>query len=63
VTAARALILVTPAGFEQFFVDAGSPARPGVQAPPTSSEEFERIAEITSRYGNHIEAPTGASTR
>lgn len=60
VTAARTLILVTPGGFEQFFLDAGTPARPGVQAPPTGPAEFERIAELTGRYGNHIQAPTGA---
>jgi hypothetical protein len=63
VNAARTLILVTPAGFEQFFLDAGTPARPGVPAPPINPDEFERIAELTGRCGGHIQAPTGAPTR
>jgi quercetin dioxygenase-like cupin family protein len=57
IAAARALILITPAGFERFFSDAGTAARPGEQAPPFNPDEAERLAELTRRYGGEIHAP------
>jgi quercetin dioxygenase-like cupin family protein len=60
VDAARALILLTPAGFERFFDEIGSPARPGEQAPPLTAEDLERIVEIAPRYGASIQVPTHA---
>ena len=57
VDAARALILFTPAGFERFFAEIGSPARPGDQAPPLTADELARIAEIAPRYGTDIQVP------
>lgn len=48
---ARMVFLFTPAGFEEFFVEAGQPARPGEPAPAVrSQEEVARIAAIASRY-------------
>jgi quercetin dioxygenase-like cupin family protein len=58
VDAARALILFTPAGFERFFEEIGTPASPGEQAPPLSAEEFAHIVEVAPRYGASIHAPT-----
>jgi len=51
VTPAKALILVTPGGFEQFFVDAGTPARAGELPPAPDPDELARIAELSERYG------------
>src|SRR3954467_410774 len=42
VDAARALILFAPAGFERYFREAGSAARPAEQAPPPSDEDLRR---------------------
>lgn len=58
VAAARALILITPAGFERFFQDAGATARPGEQAPPFNPDEAEHLAELTRQYGGEIRAPS-----
>jgi quercetin dioxygenase-like cupin family protein len=60
VDAARALILITPAGLERYFREAGSRARPGEQAPPVESSEHERIAEIGNKYGLQITTRTDA---
>lgn len=57
VNAARALILATPGGFEEFFTEAGIPARPGEQAAPMGPADFERIAGLSLKYGTRIEAP------
>ncbi|WP_028922626.1 quercetin 2,3-dioxygenase [Pseudonocardia acaciae] len=58
VAAARALILVTPGGFERFFAEAGEPARPGEQAPPFHPDQAERLTELTRRYGGDLPALT-----
>jgi quercetin dioxygenase-like cupin family protein len=64
VDAARALILATPAGFERFFAEAGVPARPGEQAPQFGPDQFERVAELSAKYGADIQAPAASgSTR
>jgi len=55
VNAARALILVTPGGFEKFFAEGGIPARPGEQAPPFDPDDFERLAALTEQYGVRIQ--------
>ncbi|EWM09896.1 hypothetical protein KUTG_00200 [Kutzneria sp. 744] len=51
VTPAKTLVLVAPGGFEQFFAEAGTPARAGEQPPPVASEGLARIAELSDRYG------------
>jgi quercetin dioxygenase-like cupin family protein len=49
--AARSLILISPAGFEEFFADAGAPAQPGVPAPPPDAAELARVLATAPRYG------------
>lgn len=51
---ARALILVSPGGFEGFFRDAGTPARPGEPAPPFDPADAPRIASISAAFGAEI---------
>jgi quercetin dioxygenase-like cupin family protein len=51
---ARALILVSPSGFEGFFRTAGTPARPGEPAPPFDPADAPRIASISARFGGEI---------
>ncbi|GAA3182032.1 MULTISPECIES: cupin domain-containing protein [Streptomyces] len=48
--AAKMVFLFTPAGFDRFFLEAGDPARPGVQPQPWSEEHFVHIAEIGARH-------------
>jgi quercetin dioxygenase-like cupin family protein len=60
VDAARALILLTPAGFERFFDEIGSPARRGEQAPAPTADDLKRIVEIAPRYGTSIQVPAHA---
>ena len=57
-TPAKMLVLVTPGGFEQFFADAGTPARAGEQSPPPAAEGFARIAELSERYGASLVGST-----
>jgi mannose-6-phosphate isomerase-like protein (cupin superfamily) len=51
---ARALMLLSPGGFEGFFRDAGVPARPGEPAPPFDPADAPRIASISARFGGEI---------
>jgi mannose-6-phosphate isomerase-like protein (cupin superfamily) len=51
---ARALMLLSPGGFEGFFRDAGTPARPGEPAPPFDPADAPRIASISARFGGEI---------
>jgi quercetin dioxygenase-like cupin family protein len=62
VAPAKALILVTPGGFERFFTEIGVPARPGESVPPFDPADGEHLAEVNRRYGGQIFAPTGAAT-
>lgn len=50
VHAVRMVLLFTPAGFDQFFLDAGDRAIPGEPIPVWGPEQFERAGEIASRY-------------
>ena len=54
VDTARALILITPGGFERFFQEVGAPALAGTQAPPPDAAELEHVLEVAPRYGVHI---------
>jgi quercetin dioxygenase-like cupin family protein len=56
-TPIRMLVIITPGGFEQYFADAGTPARPGEQAPPADRANFARIAELSARYGTQLGGP------
>ncbi|WP_222268674.1 cupin domain-containing protein [Modestobacter marinus] len=58
---ARFLVLITPAGFEQFVVTTGTLSEPGADLPPApgapSPEALERIAQVLSDYGVSITGP------
>lgn len=46
---ARFLLLYTPAGFEQFFVEAGEPARK-LALPPAEPPNIERLMSVAPKY-------------
>lgn len=62
VDAAHALILLAPAGFERFFAEVGSPARPGEQPAPLTPDELNHIIELAPRYGARVDLPANLST-
>jgi hypothetical protein len=51
---ARMQILVTPGGFERFFLDAGQPARPGEPAPPADPAEFGGVGALSVELGSDL---------
>jgi uncharacterized RmlC-like cupin family protein len=58
---ARFLVLISPAGFERFFIQDGEPSRPGAELPdppgPPPPEAVERLAQILTDYGVEITGP------
>lgn len=50
---ARFLLLYTPAGFEQFFVEVGEPARE-LALPPAEPPNIERLMTISPKYDIEI---------
>jgi quercetin dioxygenase-like cupin family protein len=58
---ARFLVLITPAGFEQFIVATGTPSEPDAELPPVPGppppEAVERIAQVLSNYGVSVTGP------
>ena len=56
---ARAMIWITPAGFEQFFAEVGQPVPAGSSQPiPLSRDQMELLARTAPRYGVEIRVPT-----
>ena len=54
-TLARFLVLGTPAGLDQYFVDAGTPAlEEGLRPQPV---DFQQMAAISAQYGMEILGP------
>jgi quercetin dioxygenase-like cupin family protein len=55
---ARMLILVTPSGLENFFLEVGRPALPGETEPvaPTP-EDIQKLVETAPKYGLEIRLP------
>jgi hypothetical protein len=51
--ASRMLVLLTPAGFENFLFEVGQPARPGESAPPLGPEELQRTIAAAPKH--HLE--------
>lgn len=47
----RMLIWMTPAGFEEFLLRVGRPARPGESAPPLDADEIARTTAVAGEYG------------
>lgn len=56
-SSARMLVWMTPAGFEQFFLEVGQPARPGETAPPLNSEEMAKTIAAAPKYGMELRLP------
>ena len=58
---ARFLLLITPAGFERFFVSDGVPSDPDADLPsvpgPPPPEAVERLARMLTDYGVVITGP------
>ncbi|WP_169973041.1 quercetin 2,3-dioxygenase [Tautonia rosea] len=56
-TPARMLIMTTPAGLEQFFLEIGRPAQDDDKPTPPSDEYIHRLQEAAPRYGLEIRPP------
>ena len=54
----RILGVISPGGFEQFFLEAGEEATEG-SSPPEGAPDVERIMEIGQKYGLEIPPPPG----
>jgi quercetin dioxygenase-like cupin family protein len=53
---ARFLLLYTPAGFEQYFVEVGEPARE-LTLPPAEPPNMERLMSLSPKYDIEILGP------
>lgn len=54
----RVLAIISPGGFEKFFLEAGEPAIEG-SSPPEGEPDVGRIIEIGQKYGLEIPPPPG----
>ncbi len=52
----RGLVLLTPAGFEQFFAAIGQPALGG-ELPEPAAPDVAAVAAATARYGVTVLPP------
>jgi hypothetical protein len=50
--------VITPGGFENFFLEAGEPAPKG-SAAPEGEPDVGRLVEIGQKYGLEIPPPPG----
>lgn len=57
VDAARALIIITPAGFEGLFSQGGEPARPGEPPPTPGPDDIARLLAAAPRFGVELNPP------
>lgn len=57
-TPSRVLGVITPGGFEKFFLEAGEPATEN-SSPPEGDPDVGRIVEIGQKYGLEIPPPPG----
>ena len=53
---ARALVLLTPAGFEQMFLEGGVPAH-DTTAPPAEDYDVEQVTALAAKYGMDVIGP------
>ena len=56
-TAAKMLIMVTPAGLEEFFLEVGRPVEGKEGEGAVTAEDIEKLIETAPRYGLEIEGP------
>lgn len=54
----RILAVISPGGFEKFFLEAGEPATEG-SSPPEGEPDVGRIVEIGQKHGLEIPPPPG----
>jgi len=54
----RILALISPGGFEKFFLEAGEPAREG-SSPPEGEPDVGRVVEIGQKHSLEIPPPPG----
>jgi mannose-6-phosphate isomerase-like protein (cupin superfamily) len=54
----RVVAIISPGGFEKFFVEAGDPATEG-SSSPEGEPDVGRIVEIGQKYGLEIPPPPG----
>jgi quercetin dioxygenase-like cupin family protein len=54
----RVVAIISPGGFEKFFLEAGEPAAEG-STPPEGKPDVERIMEIGQKYGFEIPSRPG----
>ena len=53
---ARALVVLTPAGFEQLFLEGGIPAHDPT-TPPADDYDLQQVIELSATYGMDIIGP------
>ena len=58
---ARFLVLITPAGFERFFLEEGTPSEADAELPapagPPPPDALERLVQVLTGYGVEIKGP------
>jgi mannose-6-phosphate isomerase-like protein (cupin superfamily) len=53
----RMLFLYVPAGMEGMFDEIGTPAQPGVAAPPSSPEDVAKLLAVAAKYNFAVVPP------
>ena len=53
----RMLFLYVPAGMEKMFDEIGTPAQPGVAAPPATQEDVAKLLSAAAKYNFTIVPP------
>lgn len=48
--AVKQLLIFTPAGFEEFFVEAGTPASPGIAPPAFDPDNNQRVIDVGLKF-------------
>jgi quercetin dioxygenase-like cupin family protein len=56
---ARKLLMISPAGFENFFREIGEPARDLTAPPPHRPGTISRTMQVAIKYGLRIQVPEG----
>ena len=57
----KVVVIISPGGFEKFFLEAGSPAIEG-STPPEGEPDVRRIMEIGRKYGFETRPLPGSNT-
>ncbi|MBI1372519.1 MAG: cupin domain-containing protein [Phycisphaera sp.] len=54
---ARMIVSIAPAGFENFFLEVGTPIEPGQTPPTPTPADFEKLLATAPKYGVDIRVP------